>query len=173
MFSTDRASRSDPSPIPLFTRESKLDHQWISSMSGQVLVPSMESLAGGWYIMAICFGCWSPCAYFTSSLLAGSQLRLIEYLNSGETKLIEDDLVPHEAVQSFGGLVTCRFFLGFVEAAYFVRPLLPSQNLPLLLTQGHSQATCTFPFSGILARNWCSGLLYSSLDPCSQGLSAV
>lgn len=25
------------------------------------------------------------------------------------------------ACQSFGGLVACRFFLGFVEAAYFVR----------------------------------------------------
>lgn len=26
------------------------------------------------------------------------------------------------ACQSFGGLVTARFFLGFIEAAYFVRP---------------------------------------------------
>lgn len=39
------------------------------------------------------------------------------------------------ATQSFGGLLAVRFFLGFVEAAYFVRslaPALPCNTLTLL-----------------------------------------
>jgi hypothetical protein len=27
------------------------------------------------------------------------------------------------ATQGFGGLIACRFFLGFIEAAYFVSPV--------------------------------------------------
>lgn len=42
------------------------------------------------------------------------------------------------AVHSFGGLLTCRFFLGFVEAAYFVRSnarLLRHVGAPLQIWQ--------------------------------------
>src|SRR5438046_2077885 len=38
------------------------------------------------------------------------------------------------ACQSYGGLVACRFFLGFVEAAYFIRSVSspsPSTESPI------------------------------------------
>lgn len=37
------------------------------------------------------------------------------------------------ACHSFSGLVACRFFLGFIEAAYFVRTVLRSFRLLLML----------------------------------------
>ena len=37
------------------------------------------------------------------------------------------------ATQDFGGIIAVRFFLGFVEAAYFVSPLILNFSLMLIL----------------------------------------
>lgn len=48
------------------------------------------------------------------------------------------------ACQNYGGLIACRFMLGFVEAAYFVRQM-PWQTCPISVTDCDSpDASITF-----------------------------
>lgn len=63
------------------------------------------------------------------------------------------------ACEGFGGLIACRFMLGFVEAAYFVSPLVLSLDFSDLFSLDVS----TIFLAGILVRNLASELPYSTL----------
>jgi hypothetical protein len=57
------------------------------------------------------------------------------------------------ASQTYGGLLACRFILGFVEAAYFVRLSISSLTSQILTLTGNSLDASTTSQHGIRGKN--------------------
>jgi hypothetical protein len=66
------------------------------------------------------------------------------------------------ACQNYGGLIACRFMLGFIEAAYFVSYV---PRLVFLLIMYYSLGVCITFRAGIRGKNWVSELQCSILAP--------
>jgi len=66
------------------------------------------------------------------------------------------------ACQNYGGLIACRFMLGFIEAAYFVSYML---RLVFLLIMNYSLGVCITFRAGIRGKNWGSELQCSIPAP--------
>lgn len=65
------------------------------------------------------------------------------------------------AVQSYGGLLACRFILGFVEAAYFVSGIDSTAEYALTLL--NSQAAFIFCPPGTQGKNLANALPFFTL----------